>query len=82
MFVLDDESIMYGIQTDVLKPGTTEEYVRYAFPLNNTTLLSSFTVCIRTKIIQYREVVPIFSYAFSDRADNALMMCEFYYESY
>ncbi|XP_070001309.1 uncharacterized protein [Penaeus vannamei] len=70
----DDESIMYGIQTDVLKPGTTEEYVRYAFPLNNTTLLSSFTVCIRTKIIQYREVVPIFSYAFSDRADNALMM--------
>lgn len=73
---------MFRIQTDVLKPGSTEEYVRHAFSLNNQTLLNAFTVCVRTKIIQYREIVPFYSYSYSDRADNGLLMCELRDEIY
>lgn len=67
---------MFAVQTDVLKPGSTKEFLRYAFPANNSAWLSALTICIRVKILQYRDIVPFFSYAYSDRADNALLMCK------
>lgn len=67
---------MFRVQADVLEPGTTEEFLRYAFPPDNTAWISALTVCVRIKVLQYRDIVPFFSYAYSDRADNAFFMCE------
>ncbi|XP_068247799.1 uncharacterized protein [Palaemon carinicauda] len=68
-----DESYLFGLQTDVLNPGTTEEYMHYMFPSNSTDYLTSVTLCIRIRILQYREIVPFFSYAYSDLYDNAFL---------
>nr|XP_027239124.1 uncharacterized protein LOC113830122 [Penaeus vannamei] len=70
----NEESLMFAVQTDVLQPGSTEEFLRYAYPTDSRATLNAYTICIRIKILQYRDIVPFFSYAYSDRADNALLM--------
>ncbi|XP_070000334.1 uncharacterized protein [Penaeus vannamei] len=72
----DGESKVFGLQTQVLEMPTTESFLRYTFPSNNTEQLQAFTICVRLKLLQYRELVPSFSYSYSDRADNGILMCK------
>ncbi|XP_068203826.1 uncharacterized protein [Palaemon carinicauda] len=72
------ESYTYGLQLNLYQPRTLDSYARYYFSKDNTTQraekeMSLSTVCYRFWILQFRDISPFLSYAFSDRADNAFM---------
>ncbi|XP_068232230.1 uncharacterized protein [Palaemon carinicauda] len=88
----DCESQVFGLQTGLHHSRTTESYLRYDFGKANdgrssspTKQLKEVTICYRFWIQQYRDILPFFSYAFSDEADNAFLMfqaredLDFYY---
>ncbi|XP_042224465.1 uncharacterized protein LOC121868220 [Homarus americanus] len=71
----DKETKVFGLQTGVYDPGSTEVFVRHNFsggPLLSP--LDNVTICYRFWITAYRrDIVAFLSYAYSNEVDNALL---------
>ncbi|XP_037776759.1 neuronal pentraxin-1-like [Penaeus monodon] len=69
------------------KPASTESFVRYDFrsEAEEKPPIAEATLCYRFTLARYRSIVPFVSYAYSDKADNAILVfqsntdLEFYY---
>lgn len=68
----------FGLQTDVERPASTTSFVRYDFrsEAEERPPIAEATLCYRFSIARYRSIVPFVSYAYSDKADNAILVCE------
>ncbi|XP_042864352.1 uncharacterized protein LOC122248400 [Penaeus japonicus] len=69
------ETRAFGLQTDVQRPASTKAFVRYDFraEAEERPPLTKATLCYRFSIARYRSIVPFVSYAYSDKADNAIL---------
>ncbi|XP_064085752.1 uncharacterized protein LOC135200916 isoform X2 [Macrobrachium nipponense] len=79
------------MQLSIYQPRTINSYVRYYFKNEDNSTegrvreLTESTICYRFWILQHRDILPFFSYAYSDSKDNAFLffqsvqVLDFYY---
>ncbi|KAK8375371.1 hypothetical protein O3P69_008306 [Scylla paramamosain] len=71
----DEETRVFGLQTDVWAAPSSEVFLRYTLS-GTRPPPTALTICYRYLLHQYRDGVYFFSYATSDRMDNAVLLCE------
>ncbi|XP_066962316.1 uncharacterized protein [Macrobrachium rosenbergii] len=71
------------MQLSIYQPRTIDSYVRYYFKNEDNSTdgrvkeLTESTICYRFWILQHRDILPFFSYAYSDSKDNAFLFCKY-----
>ncbi|XP_050732627.1 uncharacterized protein LOC127006593 isoform X2 [Eriocheir sinensis] len=79
----DDETRVFGLQTEAMGPGRSDVFLRYKFgsegSIGRPLVVREMTACYRFRLAQYREAGSMFlSYAYSDTMDNALLFFQIF----